>query len=151
MDGRPWRGPPGGLKQWLVCQVLHSSRQKRRGPCASAKLESIREFQNHATARPYSLHLTWSSSRFFYRGFSRCSISRASSTSARSTSARRPPAFGPWLCSSSSCSRTSKSRWTSFKTEACRCTGRRRPAAGVARRVQRRQWSRRDRAADAAT
>ena len=47
--------------------------------------------------------------------------------------------------------RTSKSRWTSCKTEACRCTGRRRPAAGVARRVQRRQWSRRDRAAGAAT
>ena len=69
MDGRPWRGPPGGLKQWLVCQVLHSSRQKRRGPCASAKLESIREFQNHATARPYSLHLTWSSFRFFLAGF----------------------------------------------------------------------------------
>eukprot|EP00964_Phaeocystis_antarctica_P148529 scaffold115405_cov70-Phaeocystis_antarctica.AAC.2 len=56
-----------------------------------------------------------------------------------------------FLPESSSCIRTSKSRWTAGKIEACRCTGRRRPAAGVARRVQRRQWSRRERAADAAT
>ena len=56
-----------------------------------------------------------------------------------------------FLCSLMSSIRTSKSRWTAGKIEACRCTGRRRPAAGVARRVQRRQWSRRERAADAAT
>ena len=55
------------------------------------------------------------------------------------------------LCSSSSCVRLSKSRWTAGKIETCRCTGRQRPAAGVARRVQTRQWSRRERAADAAT
>eukprot|EP00964_Phaeocystis_antarctica_P097224 scaffold63395_cov46-Phaeocystis_antarctica.AAC.2 len=30
----------------------------------------------------------------------------------------------PPVWSSSSCIRTSKSRWTSCKTEACRCTGR---------------------------
>eukprot|EP00964_Phaeocystis_antarctica_P058856 scaffold34915_cov58-Phaeocystis_antarctica.AAC.4 len=55
------------------------------------------------------------------------------------------------LRSLTSCIRLSNSGWTTCKSEARRRRGRRRPAAGVARRVQRRQWLRRERAADAAT
>ena len=55
------------------------------------------------------------------------------------------------LCSSSSCVRLSKHELPKPTSSTCSCRGRRRPAAGVARRAQRRQWSRRERAADGAT
>eukprot|EP00964_Phaeocystis_antarctica_P075585 scaffold46656_cov43-Phaeocystis_antarctica.AAC.1 len=65
---------------------------------------------------------------FFTEGPDTSPLRRASSTSARFSF------FWTFLCSLMSSIRTSKSRWTSCKTEACRCTGPRRPAAGVARR-----------------